>query len=235
MVAFNKKSVTIKTPAKPDRTKGQQAFGSTGTVKKEADPWASYQHSDEKGKQQALKERLAKKYNRPDSGSSGAGDILSRAKASVEEDFGQTWEQEEEARRKRLQEEADHRQRKQEELERRQRIQEEARRKRMQEDAGRQRKQKEAAWQQARGQRGQAGEGGWKEPQEPEASLVPFTEGMFLDGGLSLSPGMPVYGQQESMDMGAVYDLMAKGPDLELAFERDFIAEGLEMLNRIQA
>ena len=40
---------------------------------------------------------------------------------------------------------------------------------------------------------------------------------------------------EENVDLDAVWDLMVKGPNLELSFERDFIAEGVEMLNRIQA
>ena len=34
--------------------------------------------------------------------------------------------------------------------------------------------------------------------------------------------------------LGPVYDLMVKGPDTSIAFERDFLAEGMDMLNRYQ-
>ncbi len=219
VVAYNKKSVTIKNPARPDAAKGQQGGQAAGSVKKEPNPWDAYQPSDERGRQQALKERLARKYNRPVSGSSVGGDILSRAKAAVEEDFGQTWEQEEEARRRREQEEAC-----------RQREQgKEARRQRKEAEAGRQREQEEAAYRRKQ-ERGQLQWG-----QEEAASLAPLAEGLFLDGGLSLSPGMPSAGRQDSFQLDAVWDLMVKGPDMEITFARDFIAEGVEMLNRIQA
>ena len=35
--------------------------------------------------------------------------------------------------------------------------------------------------------------------------------------------------------MKQVEDLMVKGPDTTIAFERDFVSEGLELLNRIQS
>jgi hypothetical protein len=46
---------------------------------------------------------------------------------------------------------------------------------------------------------------------------------------------MPSAGRQDSFQLDAVWDLMVKGPDMEITFARDFIAEGVEMLNRIQA
>lgn len=39
---------------------------------------------------------------------------------------------------------------------------------------------------------------------------------------------------EQSDIMRAVEDLMVKGPDTSIAFERDFVSEGLELLNRIQ-
>lgn len=41
--------------------------------------------------------------------------------------------------------------------------------------------------------------------------------------------------QDEENTLYAVEDLMIKGPYMELTFERDFLAEGIDMLNRIQA
>ena len=35
--------------------------------------------------------------------------------------------------------------------------------------------------------------------------------------------------------MKEIEDLMIKGPNMEIAFERDFLSEGLDILNRIQA
>jgi len=41
--------------------------------------------------------------------------------------------------------------------------------------------------------------------------------------------------QEEENVLKVVEELMVKGPNMELTFERDFLAEGMDMLNRIQA
>ena len=53
VVAYNKKSVTIKNPARPDAAKGQQGGQAAGSVKKEPNPWDAYQPSDERGRRAA--------------------------------------------------------------------------------------------------------------------------------------------------------------------------------------
>lgn len=234
VVAVNKRSVKVKNPPRPQGTvfpAGNQR--SAGTATKEADPWAAGQPVNGLEKQQALKERLARKYNRPVSRTSGGSDILSRAKASVEEDFGQTWEQEEaERQRQREQEEASRRARQQRERQeeasrraRQQRERQEAEDRRVRQQRERQEADRFPARQQeALAASGQAGEadlpldGGWN----PEEAFG--TGGDLVSGFLGQA--------QVSREL---LDLMVKGPNLELTFARDFIAEGVEMLNRIQA
>lgn len=62
VVAYNKKSVTIKNPARPDAAKGQQGGQAAGSVKKEPNPWDAYQPSDERGRQQAVSESRRRQH-----------------------------------------------------------------------------------------------------------------------------------------------------------------------------
>lgn len=223
-VAYNKRNVGGKNPPRPQGTAasagGQKSARQTNGPTGKEDPWASHGNSSVAEQQRVLKERLARKNQA--SASVGGGDILSRAKASVEEDFGRTWEQEEQQRR---------------ETEKRREEQERQRPREQQREQERQRprEQQRQRSQEQRRQMRQEGRQGEQEQPETAGSLAPSMEGLFLDGGLSLSPGMAEFDGQKSFDLEEVWDLMVKGPNLELTFSRDFIAEGVEMLNRIQA
>lgn len=164
------------------------------------------------------------------SGSSGGSDILSRAKASVEKDFGQNWEQQEERKQQERQ-----RQAKEQQI-RQQRERQEQQARQQQERQKQQERQRSRNQQQEHRRMGvvQESAGGVQEDALNAKELERRTQEMLLGGGLSVDPRR-FMGQEESLDLDAVWELMVKGPNLELAFERDFIAEGVEMLNRIQA
>lgn len=190
VVAVNRKSTRGKTVTRPNVPRQQQT-GSAGGQRGAA-------VGGQKGTPGTRQSTGPVKNNRPISGS---GDILSRAKASVEEDFGQTWDQEERLRQERRKEESSQERRKEE-------ISQERRK-----EEGRQQKALRVVIDERKPE-GPAGE----KRSEPEMSQMP--------GELPALEG--------NLDLEAVYDLMVKGPNLELTFERDFLGEGLDMLNRIQ-
>lgn len=127
-------------------------------------------------KQRELKERLNKKYNQQQ-----GSDILSRAKASVEEDFGTTGKARE---AEKAAEEAA-------------KIEAEKRARKAQSELERQRELTRRTEEKMKAAPGEA---------ETERSQV----------------------------LAEVQNLIVMGPNTELTFTRDFVAEGMELLNRIQ-
>lgn len=138
-------------------------------------------------KQQATKERLQKKYNRP---SQSGGDILQRAKASVAEDFDKDD----------LKNSGD-------------------------ENSGTKSSGARAA--------GNVGKDAGSS-MDAAAAMVQDAKKRQREMERRIAEKLATAEAEQSDIMKTVEDLMVKGPDTSIAFERDFVSEGLELLNRIQ-
>ena len=125
-------------------------------------PWQGFDQAGNAMKQQATKERLQKKYNRP---SQSGGDILQRAKASVAEDFDKD---------------------------------------------------------------------NLKNFVDAAAAMVQDAKKRQQEMERRIAEKLASAEAEQSDIMKTVEDLMVKGPDTSIAFERDFVSEGLDLLNRIQ-
>lgn len=128
-------------------------------------------------KQQATKERLQKKYNRP---SQSGGDILQRAKASVAEDFDKD--------------------------------------------------SLKNPGTKAAGNVGKTAGNGM----DTAAAMVQDAKKRQQEMERRIAEKLATAEAEQSDIMKTVEDLMVKGPDMSIAFERDFVSEGLELLDRIQ-
>lgn len=67
-----------------------------------------------------------------------------------------------------------------------------------------------------------------------KAAGVEEGDGMILASAKLTSYAAEKDNEENSQEdlLGPVYDLMVKGPDTSIAFERDFLAEGMDMLNK---
>ena len=67
-----------------------------------------------------------------------------------------------------------------------------------------------------------------------EAAGVEEGDGVILASAKLTSYAAEKDNEENSQEdlLGPVYDLMVKGPDTSIAFERDFLAEGMDMLNK---
>lgn len=190
------------------KTVNRQQVRNAGTVKSsgkrpEQNKTENYGDSwlDERNKQQELKARLSKKYNRSDDTSKG--DILQRARASVEEDFANN---------------------------------------NSENGAG-----------SFKGNESYGTAGGF-EARAVGASVsntsIKMEDAVYKNPkndqdrqkemerriAEKLETEEWKEGQKDSRNLlRTVEDLMVMGPNAELSYERDFLAEGLDMLNRIQA
>lgn len=154
---------------RPAGTVQNRTSQSTASPRKEQ--WQGYNQSGNQMKQQELKERLSKKYNQY--AGKPQGDILQRAKASVEDDFLKNGYDVNEASSDSNVKYPDDQSR-QKDLERR------------------------------------------------------------VAEKLAAAEGLENERYQQEHVLQTVEDLMVKGPDVKLTFERDFLSEGTDMLNRIQ-
>lgn len=151
---------------------------------------------DSNRKQQELKERLAKKYNRPIG--QPQGDILQRAKASVAEDFSNSGYDKQEAESNGTDKESFEARAIGISPQRNMKIEEAIYKKPIDDQTRKQEMERRVA------EKLEAAE--WKEGQKDSENVLRTVE-----------------------------DLMIMGPNTELTFSRDFLAEGMDMLNRIQA
>lgn len=150
-------------------------------------PWQGFDQAGNAMKQQATKERLQKKYNRP---SQSGGDILQRAKASVAEDFDKDD----------LKKSGD-------------------------ENSGTKSSGARAA--------GNVGKDAGSS-MDAAAAMVQDAKKRQQEMERRIAEKLASAEAEQSDIMKNVEDLMVKGPDTSIAFERDFVSEGLELLNRIQ-
>lgn len=67
-----------------------------------------------------------------------------------------------------------------------------------------------------------------------KAAGVEEGDGMILASAKLTSYAAEKDNEENSQEdlLGPVYDLMVQGPDTSIAFERDFLAEGMDMLNK---
>ncbi len=168
-----KKQTSVGTQQRPPMaSSGNQNGSYTGgaSAKKQNgyDQWENFNRSGNAMKQQELKERLARKYNRP---VSTEPDILARAKASAAEDFA--------------------------------------------DNAG--------------------NNFGTSKTSGVENGMVDEEKRREMEIRRRMEERLAAQEDGESDIMKAVEDLMVKGPNMEMPFGRDFLAEGIDMLNRIQS
>ena len=171
----------------------QPAKASAKNKPQQYDQWEGFNRSGNKMKQQELKERLAKKYNRTVSTES---EILKRAKASVEEDFADN--KTDAYGRKTADNKTD--------------------------VYGRRTADNGPGNISGNGKSGNAMQAGAEDAERRQKEIKRRIE-----------EKLAAEEREHSDMMKVVDDLMVKGPDMELSFERDFLAEGIDMLNRIQA
>ncbi len=150
-------------------------------------PWQGFDQAGNAMKQQATKERLQKKYNRP---SQSGGDILQRARASVAEDFDKDD----------LKKSGD-------------------------ENSGTKSSGARAA--------GNVGKDTGSS-MDAAAAMVQDAKKRQQEMERRIAEKLASAEAEQSDIMKTVEDLMVKGPDTSIAFERDFVSEGLDLLNRIQ-
>lgn len=150
-------------------------------------PWQGFDQAGNAMKQQATKERLQKKYNRP---SQSGGDILQRARASVAEDFDKD----------NLKNFGD-------------------------ENSGTKSSGARAA--------GNVGKDAGSS-MDAAAAMVQDAKKRQQEMERRIAEKLASAEAEQSDIMKTVEDLMVKGPDTSIAFERDFVSEGLDLLNRIQ-